>query len=153
MQGAASGQPVFLHGWFHFWIALQSHTPALFATLTGLAETSLAIVLLFGVARRAGYTMGILYSLLVWSLGQGFGGPSTSGASDIGTGIIFALLFGAMLTFAPAAEREPLSLDRSLIRRWAWCEHLANPPASDRRLRDGPALATIRNHLQGNSHA
>ena len=132
LQGAASGQPSWLHGWFHFWIALQSHAPSVFADLTGLAETSLAIVLLFGVARRAGYTMGVVYSLLVWSVGEGFGGPYTSGATDIGTGIIYALLFGAMLAFAPSADRERLSLDRLLVRRWAWWSQLGEPHASDR---------------------
>jgi hypothetical protein len=40
-------------------------------------------VLLLGVARRAGYAVGIVYSLLVWGVGEGFGGPYTSGATDI----------------------------------------------------------------------
>ena len=132
LQGAAQGQPSWLHGWFHFWITLQSHAPSVFADLTGVAETSLAIVLVFGIARRAGYTMGIVYSLLVWSVGEGFGGPYTSGATDIGAGIIYALFFAAMLTSAPAAAREPFSLDRLMIRRWGWWKLVAEPHAADR---------------------
>ncbi len=132
LHSAAGGQPAFLHGWFTFWIGLQSHAPAVFADLTGLAETSLALVLIFGVARRAGYTMGIIYSLLVWSVGEGFGGPYVSGSTDIGAGIIYALLFGALLAFALPASRERLSLDRVLERRWGWWKQLAEPHAADR---------------------
>ena len=132
LQGASQGQPGFLHPWFHFWIGLQSHAPALFADLTGVAETSLALVLLFGVARRAGYTVGIVYSLLVWAVGEGFGGPYSSGATDIGAGIIYAILFATLLVFAPSARREPLSLDRRLVTRFAWWRQLAEPHAADR---------------------
>ena len=132
LHSAAGGQPGFLHGWFTFWIGLQSHAPAVFADLTGLAETSLALVLLFGVARRAGYTVGIIYSLLVWSVGEGFGGPYVSGSTDIGAGIIYALLFGALLAVALPAGREPLSLDRVLEYRWGWWKHVAEPHAADR---------------------
>ena len=77
------------------WISLQSSAPAAFATLVGLTETGLALVLLLGVARRAGYTAGVMYTLLLWGVGEGFGGPYRSGATDIGPGIIYALLFVA----------------------------------------------------------
>lgn len=132
LHGAAGGQPTFLHGWFTFWIGLQSHASTVFADLTGLAETTLALVLLFGVARRAGYAMGIIYSVLVWSVGEGFGGPYVSGSTDIGAGIIYALLFGALLAFALPAGQEPLSLDRVLERRWGWWKQIAEPHAADR---------------------
>jgi uncharacterized membrane protein YphA (DoxX/SURF4 family) len=49
---AAASQPAWLHGWFHFWITLQTKSPMLFATLTGLAETGLAVVLILGVGHR-----------------------------------------------------------------------------------------------------
>ena len=86
LKMTAQGQPSWLHGWFHFWITLQSGAPVLFATLTGLMETTLALVLLLGVARRAGYTVGAVYSLGLWAVGEGFGGPYVSGTTDIGTG-------------------------------------------------------------------
>jgi uncharacterized membrane protein YphA (DoxX/SURF4 family) len=132
LQTVAQGQPSWLHGWFHFWIRLQSHAPTLFATLTGLTETALALVLLLGVARRAGYAVGVVYSLLVWAVGEGFGGPYVSGSTDIGAGIIYALLFVTLLTFAPPARRERLSLDRVLIDRWPWWRIVAEPHAVDR---------------------
>ena len=88
LKQTAQGQPSFLHGWFHFWITLQSGAPSLFATLTGVTETFLALVLLLGVARRLGYTVGAVYMLMVWAVGEGFGGPYVAGSTDVGTGIV-----------------------------------------------------------------
>lgn len=132
LKSAAHGQPSFLHGWFHFWITLQSGAPMLFATLTGVIETSLALVLLLGIARRAGYAVGAVYALGLWSVGEGFGGPYMSGSTDIGTGIVYTMMFSALLAFAPPARRERLGLDQFLITRLAWWRHLAEPHAVDR---------------------
>jgi nitrite reductase (NO-forming) len=132
LKGAAAGQPAWLGGWFHFWIALQSSAPLLFAVLTAVTETGLAAVLLLGVARRAGYALGIGYMSMVWSVGEGFGGPYTTGATDVGTAIPYVVLFTALLTFAPPARHERLSLDRVLVDRWSWWRMLAEPHAVDR---------------------
>jgi thiosulfate dehydrogenase (quinone) large subunit len=132
LKMAAAGQPSWLHGWFHFWITLQSNAPTFFAVLTGVTETTLALVLLLGIARRAGYSLGIGYSLLVWAVGEGFGGPYTSGSTDVGTGIVYAVLFLTLLTFAPPARRERMSADQFLVSRWSWWRMLAEPHAVDR---------------------
>ena len=138
VKTVAAGQPAWLHGWFGFWISLQSSSPPLFATATGVTEASLALMLLLGVARRAGYTAGALYMLLVWSVGEGFGGPYTAGVTDVGTGIPYLLLFATLLAFAPPARHERLSLDRLLTARWPWWRLLAEPHAAD-RVRGTPA--------------
>lgn len=132
LKSAASGQPSWLHGWFQFWIHLQSSAPAVFASVTGITETGLALCLLLGVARRAGYTIGAIYTMLIWAVGEGFGGPYTSGSTDIGTGIVYTLLFITLLIFAPPARRERLSLDRFLEPRWPWWRFVAEPHAIDR---------------------
>jgi uncharacterized membrane protein YphA (DoxX/SURF4 family) len=132
LQSAAQGQPSWLHGWFHFWINLQSGSPALWATLTGVSETALALVLLLGVARRTGYVGGAVYALLLWAVGEGFGGPYDSSSTDIGTGVIYTMMFITLLAFAPPARRERLSLDRVLIKRFPWWRHIAEPHAVDR---------------------
>ena len=49
------------------------------------------------------------------AVGEGFGGPYMSGSTDVGTGIVYALLFITLLTFARPPER--LSLDRVLVPR------------------------------------
>jgi uncharacterized membrane protein YphA (DoxX/SURF4 family) len=117
LKAVAQGQPSFLHGWFHFWITLQSGAPSVWADLTGVTETALALVLLLGVARRPGYLVGAGYMLLVWAVGEGFGGPYVSGSTDIGTGIIYTLLFLTLFTFSPPARDERLSIDRVLAAR------------------------------------
>jgi uncharacterized membrane protein YphA (DoxX/SURF4 family) len=117
LKATAQGQPAFLHGWFHFWITLQSGAPSVWADLTGVTETALALVLLLGVARRPGYLVGAGYMLLVWAVGEGFGGPYVSGSTDIGAGVIYTLLFLTLLTFSAPALRERLSLDRLLVAR------------------------------------
>jgi thiosulfate dehydrogenase (quinone) large subunit len=132
LKSAAAGQPSWLHGWFHFWTSIQSSAPTVFAVITGLTETGLALVLLLGIARRAGYWVGMVYSLLVWAVGEGFGGPYVSGSTDVGTGIVYALLFLTLLTFASPARRERMSADRFLIARWPWWRTLAEPHAVDR---------------------
>ena len=86
LKDVAQGQPSWLHGWFHFWVTLQSGAPSFWADLTGVTETALALVLLLGVARRPGYLVGAGYMLLVWAVGEGFGGPYVSGSTDVGTG-------------------------------------------------------------------
>jgi thiosulfate dehydrogenase (quinone) large subunit len=133
LRDSAKGQPSWLHWWFHSWIVVQSHAPGLFVTLTALIETGLALVLLLGVARRAGYAIGIGWSLIVWAVAEGFGGPYMSGSTDIGCCIMYALLFGALLVFAPPARDERFCLDRALVRRWSWWRVLAEPHAADRR--------------------
>jgi nitrite reductase (NO-forming) len=142
LTSAAQGQPSFLHGWFHFWITLQSGAPMLFATLTGVAETFLALVLLLGVARRAGYVFGAVYALLVWAVGEGFGGPYTSSSTDVGTGIVYTMMFLTLLVFSAPARRERLSLDTILVRRVPRWRFIAEPHAVD-RVHGGPRVEPV----------
>lgn len=70
LKSVAHGQPSWLHGWFRFWITIQSSAPTLFAVFTGIAETGLGLCLLLGLARRLGYTAGAIYTLLIWAVGE-----------------------------------------------------------------------------------
>jgi uncharacterized membrane protein YphA (DoxX/SURF4 family) len=117
LKDVAQGQPSWLHGWFHFWVTLQSGAPSFWADLTGVTETALALVLLLGVARRPGYLVGAGYMLLVWAVGEGFGGPYVSGSTDVGTGIIYTLLFLTMFVYAAPSLQERFSVDRILAAR------------------------------------
>ncbi|MEO8968307.1 MAG: hypothetical protein ABI355_11765 [Solirubrobacteraceae bacterium] len=65
-------------------------------------------------------------------MGEGFGGPYTSDATDVGTGIVYTMLFLVLLSFAPPARRERFSLDRFLVPRIAWWRYVAEPHAVDR---------------------
>lgn len=142
LKSVAHGQPSWLHGWFHVWITIQSSAPTLFAVFTGIAETGLALCLLLGLARRLGYTAGAIYTLLIWAVGEGFGGPYMAGTTDVGTGIVYALLFVTLLAFAPPARRERLAVDRLLVPRWPWWRFLAEPHAID-RVRGAPLVEPL----------
>ena len=49
-----------------------------------------------------------MFSLLVWAIAEGFGGPYGSGSTDIGTSIIYALFFVGLLVLAYYAGDRPL---------------------------------------------
>jgi hypothetical protein len=66
-------------------------------------------------------------------VGEGFGGPYISGATDIGAGSIYTLLFLTLLALAPAARDERLSVDRILVCRLPWWRVVAEPHAADRQ--------------------
>ena len=43
--------------------------------------------------RKVGYIVGIFTSLVIWGVPEGFGGPYGPTSTDIGTGIIYAMVF------------------------------------------------------------
>jgi len=113
--------------WFEAWIRVVSLSPTTFAYTTAVVETLTALGLIFGFARRVGYLVGFAFSLLIWSTGEGFGGPYTASSIDFGTGIIYALLFIALYLLEAAVGRSPLSLDTAIAKRIAWWPRLAEP--------------------------
>jgi thiosulfate dehydrogenase [quinone] large subunit len=42
LKSVAQGQPSWLHGWFHFWIRIQSHAPTFFAVRRTPLKTSVS---------------------------------------------------------------------------------------------------------------
>src|SRR5262249_60171371 len=86
LKSVADGQPSWLHGWFDFWISLQSAAPTVFATLTGIAETGLALSLLLGAARRLRYTCGAAYMLLLCAVCERLCASYASGSTEADAG-------------------------------------------------------------------
>lgn len=97
LAGGAEGQPLLVQKWIHLWISVVGVNPHLFAVLVALAETALAIALIFGIFTRLACYGGILLSLVIWSTAEGFGGPYTAGSTDIGSAIIYVLVFVALV--------------------------------------------------------
>jgi thiosulfate dehydrogenase (quinone) large subunit len=119
IQASAQGQPSWLLPFFHFWARAVAPAPGLFALLTALAETAVCLSLLLGIAQRAGFIFGTVLGLLIWAVGEGFGGPYVSGATDIGCAIMYSALFAALLLAVPRATRAAApSLDSALVARW-----------------------------------
>ncbi len=94
---AQAGQPALEYQWIHFWAHVASLNPVLFGTGIAIIETALAISLITGIFSRAALYCGVLFAFLIWSVPQGFGGPYVSGNTDIDSGIVYALLFIALI--------------------------------------------------------
>jgi hypothetical protein len=71
-------------------------------------------------ARKTAYAAAIVFSVLIWATAEGFGGPYTSGASDIGTAVIYAVVFAALLALSYYSGPGRLSADRYLEQRISW---------------------------------
>jgi uncharacterized membrane protein YphA (DoxX/SURF4 family) len=125
LHEGADGQPGWLKPWFNFWINLQEPRATFFAYLVAVAETLIALALIAGFARKLTYAAAIVFSLLIWSTAEGFGGPYTAGASDIGTAVIYALVFAALLVFSYYQGTPRFSVDYYLEKRIGWWHRIA----------------------------
>ena len=127
IKAAADGQPSWLHGWFHFWIQFLSHNPHLFAGMISVIETLIAIALIFGIGRRVTYIAAAVFSLLIWAIPEGFGGPYSATSTDIGTGIIYATVFFSLYGLDRLATSPKWAVDNYIAKRIPWWAVLANP--------------------------
>ncbi len=125
IMGQADGQPGWLKGWFDFWINLQHPRAVFFAYLVAAVETLIAVALITGFARKTAYIAAIVFSLLIWATAEGFGGPYTSGAADIGTAVIYAVVFAALLALSYYAGVARFSADYYLEKKISWWWRLA----------------------------
>lgn len=91
--------------------------------------------------RKITYSAAIVFSLPIWGTAEGFGGSYTSGASDIGTAVIYALVFAALLTISYYAGPARYSADYYLEQKISWWWRVAEVrrPAPA----EAPALATL----------
>lgn len=119
------GQPGWVEPWFRFWSAVQHPRISGFEYLVAIVETLIALAVIFGIARKTTYAAGALFSLMIWAVAEGFGGPYEAGASDIGSAVIYALVFVALLLLSYYGGPAPIALDRVLARRIPWWHHVA----------------------------
>src|SRR5215469_5117609 len=120
IMAEAQGQPGWLRPWFHFWIRFQHPDAMSLAYLVAVLETLIAVALIAGFARKITYSAAIMFSLLIWATAEGFGGPYTSGASDIGTAVIYAVVFAALLALSYYAGPSRYSADYYLEQKISW---------------------------------
>ena len=125
IMGIRDGQPQGLRWWFDFWINLQHPRAMFFAYLVAVVETLIALALIAGFARKLTYVSAIVFSLLIWATAEGFGGPYTSGSSDIGTAIIYAVVFAGLLALSYYAGPARYSADFHLEQKISWWWRLA----------------------------
>jgi nitrite reductase (NO-forming) len=119
LSAASQDQPGFLKPWFGLVTSIASDGRApLLALGSAALETYLAIALLTGFARKMTYSVGAIYTVLIWATAEGFGGPYVPGIStDVGAAIIYTLLFLMLLINDAGIGSSRLSLDGILERR------------------------------------
>ncbi len=139
LHNAAQGQPDWLAGWFAMWIGLVTPHAVLFTWLTRIVETTIALALLTGFARKTLYVVGALFSVLVWSTAEGFGGPYTVGANNMGTAITYVLIFVALIAINTRG-RSPYSLDYFIEKRWPRWHRVAEWSSDEALAQEPPRL-------------
>ena len=92
----AQNQPALVQAWINLWVKGVGVDPHFFAIIVAIAETAIAIGLLFGLFTEIAIAGGIAMMLVIWSTAEGFGGPYMAGSTDVGAGIIYVLLFIAL---------------------------------------------------------
>ena len=126
LSSALDGQPSAVKSWIGFWINIVKVDPHVFALIVACSETALAISLILGLCINLSTLCGVLFTFVIWSVPEGFGGPYKAGATDIGTAIIYLFVFVALF-LSQAGLR--FGIDRWLtprLGRWGW---LASGPA------------------------
>jgi thiosulfate dehydrogenase (quinone) large subunit len=136
IQASGHGQPSWLVPWFHFWASMVQPAPGLFAVLTAVAETAICLSLVLGIAQRACFAFGAGFALVIWGVGEGFGGPYMNGSTDIGCAVMYSALFAVLWLAVPRAIRAAApSVDSRLVRRWPWLAPLTFIRVSHRQPR------------------
>ena len=87
--GISPAQPAWVNAWIHFWIRVVRVDPRLFAHLVAVGETLIGLALVLGLGMRLVAVFGSTLSLIIWSTGEAFGGPYTTGATDVGAAIMY----------------------------------------------------------------
>lgn len=126
VMAAGHDQPEWLHWWFHLWHRIVAASPNTFGYTTAALETIIAAGLILGLARSSIYILGGTVSVGIWAVAEGFGGPYGSGSTDIGTAVMYTVVFLALYgldTLAPRAW----TLDEWIEQRVSWWRVLAEP--------------------------
>lgn len=101
ITGAKDGQPRPIQAWISFWGNIVNMNPHLCAILLASTETAIAVFLILGILTNLTSVVGMLLSLGIWSVAEGFGGPYKLGDStDIGTAVPYVLLFAVLIAVA-----------------------------------------------------
>ncbi len=101
LTDAQEGQPAAVQAWINLWMNIVKVDPRAVGYLVALGETAIALGLILGLLSNVTNIGGLLLSVVIWSTAEGFGGPYQPGSTDIGSAIIYALVFvGLFLTNA-----------------------------------------------------
>jgi len=148
LKEAAQGQPGWLHGWFHLWINMVAPNSSFFAYSTAVIETLVAVAVIVGFARKFTYISAALFGVLIWATAEGFGGPYTSSSTDIGTAVIYSIVFMGLLALDYETGPSRFSVDSVIEQRVSWWHRIAeigprSKPATSTTTTAPPATASL----------
>jgi hypothetical protein len=66
------------------------------------------------------FNPAVAFSVLIWATAEGFGGPYTSGSADIGTAVIYAVVFVGLLALMAYSGPARYSVDYYLEKKISW---------------------------------
>ena len=96
---STDGQPAWIAKWIHFSAGIVGTAPHFYAVIIAIAETVIAISLIFGLYTKQIAYGGMVLAFVIWSTAEGFGGPYTAGCTDIGCAVIYIFVFSYMFTY------------------------------------------------------
>ena len=135
INSAGQSQPSWLLPWFNFWSAAVASNPSLFVYSTGTFELLISFGLIFGFLRKITYTASFLLGLVIWSVPEGFGGPYGAGSTDIGTGIVYAIVSIFLLLMNGTFDTSKYSLDYYIESKISWWKRLAEIRSESSKIR------------------
>lgn len=133
VQNSQANAPSWLSGWYSFWTSQATNNSTLIVHTVGVLELALGLALLFGFMRKVAYAGGVILSLLIWAVPEGFGGPypTGSGGTDVGTGVVYAIAFLGLMVINATYGPSKWSLDFFIERRfpkWALISEFGAAP-------------------------
>jgi len=114
VSSAAEGQPSTVASWIRFWAGIAGSTPG-FPYVIAVAETLIAIFIIIGLFTKLTSLAGIVFSFLIWSTAEAFGGVFTQGATDIGTAPLYMAMFAGLIVVRAGMQR---GLDGRILRKY-----------------------------------
>jgi nitrite reductase (NO-forming) len=142
VQSAQDNAPSWLQGWYSFWVTQATLYPTQIVYTVGFLELIPGFALIFGFMRKFAYVGGVLLSLAIWAVPEGFGGSYGPGTTDIGTGAVYALVFLGLIVISAAFGPTRWSLDYLIERRWPkWAivaEISSQPPLTGSKIPGSP---------------
>jgi nitrite reductase (NO-forming) len=147
-QGAASGQPAWLHWWFNLWVGAVKAHPDFWAYGIAVLETGIALALIFGFARKTTYIVTIVSALFIWGVAEGFGGPYNGASTDIGAAVMYAVVAVSLLVGSLQSGPSRYSVDYWIEQRVSWWHKVAefgahNHPAARENTPAPPATQVV----------
>ena len=116
VSNAAEGQPSTVASWIRFWADIATSTPG-FPYVIAVAETLIAIfIIIIGLFTKLTSLAGIVFSFLIWSTAEAFGGVFAQGATDIGTAPLYMAMFAGLIVVRAGMQR---GIDGHILRRYS----------------------------------